>query len=321
MSPGKARTPHVESSAGAKIVAVLGPTASGKSELALELAEAFNGEIITTDSLQVYRYLDIGTAKPGRAQRSRAPHHLLDQVDPDQHYSAATYATDSAAIVARLHAAGRLPILCGGTGLYFRAILFGLAEVPDIPVEVRKRVAALHAGEGQPGCRAELERLDPPGATALHPNDSARTLRALEVLLATGKPLRVYLRRKPPPLRAANVISVGLDWERAALYERINRRVVQMLEAGWVEEVRGILARGYGPALKPLQSIGYREIVALLQGRREQAGLAEDIAQRTRHYAKRQLTWFRKHPGIFWAAADQRGKIQEQVQKFLISGK
>lgn len=316
MSPGESPNPP---SAGS-IVAVVGPTASGKSELALELAEAFNGEIITTDSLQVYRHLDIGTAKPTRKQQARAPHHLLDRVNPDEPYSAAAYAADGAATIAKLHGAGRLPILCGGTGLYFRALLFGLAEVPDIPAKVRKQVAGLQAAQGQAGCRAELERLDPPGSAALHPNDSARTMRALEVLLATGKPLRVYQRRKPPPLRAGNVLSVGPAWERAALYGRINRRVGQMLEAGWVDEVRDILEMGYTLDLKPLQSIGYREIGELLQSKREHAGLAGDIAQRTRHYAKRQLTWFRKHPGVFWAEMEDRQKIHERVQIFLKTG-
>lgn len=317
--PSSRASPATPSNGG--IVAVIGPTASGKSELALQLAEAFNGEIITTDSLQVYRHLDIGTAKPDKAQQARAPHHLLDRVAPDQPYSAADYAADGAAIIAKLHDAGRLPILCGGTGLYFRALLFGLAEVPDIPAGVRNQVMALRDGGGQAACRAELERLDPTGAKALHPNDSARTMRALEVLLATGKPLRIYQRKQPPPLRAGNVLSVGLARERAELYGRINRRVDQMLEMGWVEEVRGIFGMGYSPTLKPLQSIGYREIGDLLQGKRDQAGLAADISQRTRHYAKRQLTWFRKHPGTFWAGPEEFGKITGKVQIFLKTGK
>jgi tRNA dimethylallyltransferase len=317
--PSSATSPSEQPSG--KIVAVIGATASGKSELALKLAETFNGEIITTDSLQVYRHLDIGTAKPDKAQQARAPHHLLDRVKPDQPYSAAAYAADGAAIIAKLQGAGRLPILCGGTGLYFRALLFGLAEVPEIPAEVRSQVMALRNTGGQAACRAELERLDPPGAVALHPNDSARTMRALEVLLATGKPLRIYQRKKPPPLRAGNVLSVGLARERVELYGRINRRVDQMLEMGWVEEVRDIFGMGYSPALKPLQSIGYREIGELLQGHRNEDGLAADISQRTRHYAKRQLTWFRKHPGTFWAGPEDLGKITRRVQIFLKTGK
>ena len=305
---------------GGPIVAVVGPTASGKSELALRLAETLGGEIITTDSLQVYRHLDIGTAKPTAEQRARVAHHLLDRVNPDESYSAARYAADGAAVISRLHEAGRLPVLCGGTGLYLRALLFGLAEVPEIPPEVRARVTALHAAQGQAACRAELERLDPAGAAGLHPNDSARTLRALEVLLATGTPLRVFQRKKPPPLRAANVISVGIAWERAELYARIDRRVEEMLEQGWVAEVERLLGMGYGPQLKPMQSIGYREIASLLQGEREEGGLAADIAQRTRHYAKRQLTWFRKHPGVHWGAPREEAGIREWVENFLKTG-
>ncbi len=298
-------------------IAVVGPTASGKSGLALRLAEEFGAEIISTDSLQVYRQLDIGTAKPSPEIRARAPHHLLDMVEPDQSYSAGSYVNDSSAILERLRAEGKPAVLCGGTGLYFRALLFGLAEVPPIPAEVRRRVIARREAEGTAACHAELNRLDPDGGAALHPSDSARVMRALEVLLTTGKPLRDFQRQRPFRESAAHLLSVGLRWERSTLYERINGRVGEMLETGWIEEVRRVLARGYSPQLKPLRAIGYREICELLGGQRDEKGLAEDIAQRTRHYAKRQITWFRRHPDVFWCKPGEESLIFARAEEFL----
>jgi tRNA dimethylallyltransferase len=305
---------------GQRRIAVVGPTASGKSELAVTLAARMGGEIISTDSLQVYRHLDIGTAKPTPQQRARAPHHLLDMVNPDESYSAGRYVADGTAVLARLHREHKPALLCGGTGLYFRALLLGLAEVPPIPPEVRERVLALHAEHGLAACRTELERLDPQGAAALRPADTARTLRALEVILATGRPLREFQRRKPFRAKAENLLSVGIGWDRAALYERINRRTREMLEQGWIEEVRRVQAMGYGPELKPMRAIGYKEICALLAGQAEEEGLADRIAQRTRRYAKRQLTWFRNQQDVFWRAPGEEGQIVERVEFFLKTG-
>ncbi len=301
-------------------VAIVGPTASGKSALAMRLAETFGGEIITTDSLQVYRRLDIGTAKPSAGMRARVPHHLVDVVEPDGAYSAGRYVADGGAVLERLAQAGKPALLCGGTGLYFRALLFGLAQIPAVPAEVRARVLAQHESQGLPACREALEKLDPEGAAALHPNDAARILRALEVVLATGRPLRVFQRREPFRLQNESLLSVGIHWERADLYARINRRVAEMLERGWIEEVRGILEMGYDPMLKPLRSIGYKEIAALLLGSGARDGLAPEIAQRTRRYAKRQLTWFRKHPDVFWCEPGGEDKVVRRVEFFLKTG-
>ncbi|MBI3992202.1 MAG: tRNA (adenosine(37)-N6)-dimethylallyltransferase MiaA [Candidatus Lambdaproteobacteria bacterium] len=300
-----------------KLIAVVGPTASGKSELALMLAEALGGEIVNTDAMQVYRGLDIGTAKPDAALRARVRHHLLDVVAPDEEYSAGHYLADARRIIADLRARGRVPILCGGTGLYFRALLFGMADIPPVPPAVRDRVAALLAEQGLAAAHAHLAQVDPQAAARIHPNDPSRIARALEVFQATGRPLSDFHAAQPFHEAAPGVLSVACRWERATLYARIDARVKRMLAGGWVDEVRRLLSAGYGPQLKPLRSIGYREIAALLLGQRDEARLAEDIARRTRHYAKRQLTWFNKHPDIQWAPPGDEHSLLAAAMAFL----
>lgn len=303
-----------------RMIAVTGPTAGGKSELAITLAERLGGEIISTDSLQVYRHLDIGTAKPTPAMRARVPHHLIDLVNPDEEFSAGSFVTESSAVIARLRRAGGVPVLCGGTGLYLRALLLGLADIPPVPADIRARVREMLAERGAPECHGELAKADPESAGRLHPNDSSRIGRALEVFYSTGRTIGSFRGDQPTGGWASNVLSVGYRWEREELYARINRRVAAMLENGWEEEVRGILAMGYAPQLKPLRSIGYREIAELLLGARERGKLAEDIARRTRHFAKRQITWFRKHPAIFRTEPEQPQKIVERAEIFLKTG-
>jgi tRNA dimethylallyltransferase len=307
-------------SRGAAIIAVVGPTASGKSALALALAERFGGEIVSTDSLQVYRYLDIGTAKPTREERERVPHHLIDVVEPDQTFSAGAYVEAARAVLADLERRGRVPILCGGTGLYFRALLRGIAAIPAIRKEVREAVQARAERDGLAAAYAELRRADPITAARLHPNDSQRILRALEVFHSSGRPLSGYVGEAPFGAAPGRLISVGIAWERALLIERINERVRAMLAGGWVDEVRGILKQGFRPELKPLQSIGYREIVEHLTDRRGAETLEAEIATRTRQYAKRQGTWFRADPSIVWAAPDQQRELMTRAETFLEQG-
>jgi tRNA dimethylallyltransferase len=283
-----------------RAIAVVGPTGSGKTALAVRLAERLGGEIVGTDSLQVYRGLDIGTAKPSAEERARAAHHLIDMVAPDEPFSAGAYVDAALPVLRRLAAERKPAILCGGTGLYFRALTQGLAPVPPVPPDVRRQVTARAARDGTPVLHAELARLDPAAAARLHPNDTARVSRALEVVLATGVPLSRYREAEaaPPPLGA--VLHIGLDWERAELYGRLERRTVDMLRRGWIEEVRAVLALGYAPDCKPLRAIGYREIVEHLRGGRDAGTLADEIARRTRNYAKRQLTWFRHQARVEW---------------------
>lgn len=302
------------------IIAVVGPTASGKSDLALEIAKHFGGEVLSTDSMQVYQYLDIGTAKPDAAMQREVPHHLIDVVKPDGVYSAGAFVSDAGKKLTQLKEQGKLPVFCGGSGLYFRALFSGMADIPPVPEEIQAGVRALLEAKGVSAVREELKKVDPAGAAKLNPNDSQRNMRALEVWQATGKPLAHFQETQPFKQVGSHVWMVGFGWERSALYERINKRVQVMLDAGWAEEVKGILDRGYDPNIKPLQGIGYREIVELVQGKRNLTGLAEAIAQRTRQYAKRQLTWFRNQGAYSWFSPKAEKEVIEKVEIFLQTG-
>ena len=311
----------------ARCLAVVGPTGSGKSELAIRLAERFGGEILNTDSLQVYSGLDIGTAKPEAAERARVPHHLLDLAAPDQPFSAGDFVREARRVLAELAARERVAILCGGTGLYFRALLQGISDIPPVPQAVRAEVAARLKRLGAPALHAELSRADPDAAARIHPHDAQRIARALEVYAATGRRLSAFQAAQPfravpgltepGPTQARQVLSVGCFWERAELYRRLDARVERMLERGLIEEARALLARGYGAELKPLRSIGYLEAVAHVQGRLPLAAVAPAIQLRTRHYAKRQTTWFKRHPDIFWAAPGDFAAVERRVREWL----
>ncbi|MBI4081244.1 MAG: tRNA (adenosine(37)-N6)-dimethylallyltransferase MiaA [Candidatus Lambdaproteobacteria bacterium] len=302
------------------LLAVVGATASGKSALALTLAEGLGGEIVSLDSMQVYRHLDIGTAKPSAAERARVPHHLLDIVEPDQPFSAGAYRRAAVEALAAIRGRGRVPILCGGTGLYLQALLGGLAEIPPVPGDVCARVQALLERLGPAECHRELARRDPVAAARIHPHDPARIGRALEVHLATNRPLSAFQRQQlfaPPP---PELLLLEVRWPRAELYGRIDRRVEAMLAAGWVAEVNRVLALGFSPRLKPLRAIGYREIVEYVEGRRGADTLAGTIAGRTRHYAKRQGTWFRRQPGIRWVEPGDARALFALAEKHLKIG-
>lgn len=300
-----------------RCLAVVGPTGSGKSELAIRLAERFHGEILNTDSLQIYRHLDIGTAKPEPAERARVPHHLLDIADPDESFSAGDYVRAARAILTDLAARRCLPVLCGGTGLYFRALLQGISDIPDVPPEVRNEVAGRMAAEGAPALHRLLAQVDPAAARRIHPNDRQRIARALEVFKASGRPLSEYQAAQPFAGAAPAVLSVGVAWERAELYRRLDARAERMPERGLIDEVRGILARGIPSDVKPLRSIGYLEAVQHLQGKLALAEVVPAIQLRTRHYAKRQITWFKRHPGVAWFSPDDWAGIERKASEFL----
>ncbi len=282
------------------VLAIVGATATGKSALALRLAERLDGELVNADALQVYRGFDIGTAKPSPADRRRVRHHLLDILEPQQRFSAGEFVRLARRAVADILERGRQPVVVGGSGLYLRALFEGIREIPPIDPAVRRALRRRLAGEGPDGLRAELRRVDPETAERLAVGDSQRLLRALEVAVSTGKPLSLWLAEKPfgeVPLAA---VRVGLTLPRALLYDRISARIEQMVRDGWVEEVSGLLARGSKLSDPAFQAIGYRQLASYLAGESTLAEAIESTQRATRRFAKRQQTWFRREKGVRW---------------------
>jgi len=279
-------------------VLLMGPTASGKTGVAVELAARFPLEIVSVDSAQIYRDMDIGTAKPGPELRRRAPHHLIDILDPTQRYSAARFVEDAAALMAEITARGRVPLLAGGTMLYFKALREGLSSLPPADANVRLVIDAMAADSGWPALHQELSRIDPDTAQRLEPGDAQRIQRALEVFYLTGEPLSAHLARgrsAAPPYR---LVAVGLEpGDRTALHERIAARFETMLELGLIGEVRGLRETyDLNPSLPAMRAVGYRQVWQYLDGEIGLAGLREMGMAATRQLAKRQLTWLRAMP-------------------------
>jgi len=285
------------------VLSIVGPTATGKSALALDLAEPLGGEIINADALQVYRGFDIGTAKPGPEERRRVAHHLLDILDPGEPFSAGEFARRAREVIAEIRGRRRLPILVGGSGLYLRALIEGISPIPPVDPRLRERLRARLASEGLEELRAELLVLDPESAERLAPADSQRLLRALEVALGTGRPLSAWIRERPVGGGGIDAVWIGLTLPRALLYDRIAVRVERMLAAGWVDEVRRLLAVGSSPSLPAFQAIGYRQLAGHIGGEVTLEEATERIVRATRQYAKRQMTWFRRQSGIEWFPA------------------
>lgn len=283
------------------LVIILGPTASGKTALSLFLAQRFHGEIVNCDSVAVYREFEIGTAKPSPAERALVPHHLLDIADPMQAFTAGDYARLARRALADISSRGHLPIVVGGTGLYLRALLDGLFEGPPRSEELRERLR-LRAAERGPGyLHRILSRLDRTAALKIHPNDDAKVIRALEVRIVTGRPMTELWKQGRDPLTGFRTLRIGLNPDRAALYERINQRAAAMFEHGLVAETEK-LSRRYGPAdsLFPLGSLGYKQAMQLLAGDVSLAEAIQLAQQGHRNYAKRQMTWFRREPDVLW---------------------
>ncbi|MCA9522482.1 MAG: tRNA (adenosine(37)-N6)-dimethylallyltransferase MiaA [Myxococcales bacterium] len=285
---------------GGPLLVIAGPTATGKSQFALQLARGRPIEIVGADSVQVYRGLDIGSGKVGAAEREGVPHHLIDVVEPDRPFTAGDYERCAVEAVAAIHRRGRLPLVVGGTGLYLRALLYGLSEMPSVSDAVRDGLRRELERRGLPALRAELELVDPDWARRIDSNDRQRTLRGLEVYRATGEPLSALQARDRPTTIRYDALVLGLDVETKALQSAIERRVDEMLAAGLVEEVRGLLDRGFDPSLKSMQSLGYRQICEHLAGRCDLAAARSAIVREHQRYAKRQRTWFRKVSGLQW---------------------
>jgi tRNA dimethylallyltransferase len=282
------------------LVAIIGPTASGKTSLAMWLARRFGGEILACDSTQVYRGFDIGTAKPTPEERGAVPHHMLDLVEPGAVFTAGEYRLRAIGVLEDLRRRSRVPILTVGTGLYLRALLEGLADAPARSEELRARLEARADARTLQYLHRILRRLDTVAAARIAPRDRPKLIRAIEVCLLTGRPITEVHQAGRASLEGYAPIKIGLQPPRVALYDRIERRVRAMLERGWLEEVARLIRSGVPPDAKPFDFIGYSELRAYLDGTITLAAATKAICQATRRYAKRQLTWFRKEPLVHW---------------------
>ena len=295
------------------VLTIVGPTASGKTRLAVELARRFDGEVVSCDSMQIYRHMDIGTAKPTAEEMGGIPHHMLDVADPDENYSAARYVEQASACVDDILARGKLPVIAGGTGLYRDALLAG-RTFAAFSGKYRQQLQQ-RAREGElPALYEQLRRIDPDRADKLHPADEKRILRALEIWYETGKTMTEHdeeSRRIPPRY---NAVSIGLTFaNREDMWQRIDRRVDEMMAAGLEAEVRALLAEGIPSACTAMQAIGYKEMVSALEEGRSPSEAAEEIKLRSRQYAKRQLTWFRRDPSIHWFCWENTPVFEEAI--------
>lgn len=284
----------------APMVVIVGLTASGKSALGIRLAQELGGEVLACDSTQVYRHFDIGTAKVPPAEQQGIAHHLTDLCEPQEIFTAGDYRRRAIAVLDDLRARRKLPVLTVGTGLYLRALLEGLADAPARSEELRQRLRRRALLRGPAYLHRLLARLDAEAAARIAPRDEPKMIRAIEVCILAGKPISEVHRAGRVPLEGWAPFKIGLNPPRTALYERIHQRVHAMLAAGWLEEVQRLVAAGIPAAAKPFQFIGYRELRAHLEGKCSLEETIAAIQQATRHYAKRQLTWFRREPAVHW---------------------
>jgi len=299
------------------VIVICGPTASGKTSVAIELAAVFNGEIIGADSMQVYRYMDIGTAKPLASEQSRVPHHMIDIVDPDQPFDAQKYAKMAREKIMELVSQDSVPFVVGGTGLYIKALVHGLFKARSANRDVRRRLQEKAETHGIEFLHKLLGRLDPESAKRIHPGDTYRIIRALETYETTGKTISAYHRAHRFQDTPFKVLKIGLHLDREQLYGRINRRVDAMIEAGFVDEVNDLLGRGYAPDLKSMQALGYRHLIDFIAKRLPWDETLLTLKRDTRRYAKRQLTWFKADPEIAWYTPGQLDDIRRTIKKFL----
>jgi len=281
------------------LVVILGPTGSGKTALSLALAERFAGEIVNCDSVAMYREFEIGTAKPSLGERQRVPHHLFDYVAPSGHVTAGEYARQGREVLSEVRGRGRLPIVVGGTGLYLRALLEGLFPGPQRSEQLRARLREITERRGAAYVHKILVRLDPAAAEKIHVNDMPKVVRAIEVCLASRQKMTELWRKGRDPLQGFRIFRLGLDPERAALYERINLRAREMFDQGLIEETKNLLEK-HGAATWPLASLGYKQALGFLADELSREQAIETAQQAHRNYAKRQMTWFRQEANVHW---------------------
>jgi tRNA dimethylallyltransferase len=299
-----------------KVIVITGPTASGKSALAVELALYLGGEIVNGDSMQVYRGMDVGTAKPTIAERRGIPHHLLDVVNPDEDFDAAKYRFLAVPLLQDLTSRGKTNFVVGGTGLYIKTLLGGLLDCPPADSGLRKELGRIWDEQGSMPLYEKLKTLDPESALRIHPNDRLRIVRALEIFHLTRERPSSLIRKhgfRDSPFEA---LKICMEVNRKELYERINQRSLGMIEGGLVKETEGLLKKGYSPDLKPMKSLGYRHVVKFLEGACTLDEATYELQRDTRRYAKRQLTWFGADPEMVWIKPEDIDGIIRKIQAF-----
>ena len=299
-----------------KVIVICGPTGVGKTAVGIQLAEKFDGEIISADSMQIYRYMDIGTAKPTADEQSRISHHMVDIVDPDEDFDAVRFAKIAREKVMQLYQRGVTPLVVGGTGLYIKALLQGLFQSDPVDPEIRERLKKEAAEFGSSALYDRLKQIDPDTADRLHPNDSYRITRALETIESTGRSISEHQQAHEFTDEPFNTLKIGLQMDRQKLYERIDKRVDMMIEEGLVDEVKKLLAMSYSADLKSMQSIGYRHMVEFLAERLPWDECVRTLKRDTRRFAKRQFTWFGADQQIQWYEPDQLNEIVRLVEGF-----
>ena len=302
---------------GLPVVFLIGPTAIGKSRVAIHVAKVLGTEILTADSTQVYRGMDIGTDKPTPAERDGVPHQLIDLVEPDEPFNVGLYRRLALQEIARLHAQGRVPLVVGGTGLYVRALAYGLWEGPPADWDLRRQLLEEEAAHGSGHLWRRLAQADPVLAATLHARDRNKIVRALEVAIRTGVPLSEWHDRHQFRERPFPSVMIGLTMDRLALYRRIDARVLREIDDGLVEETRSLLARGYDESLGSMKALGYRQMTGYLKGRYGWEEAVRRLQRDTRHFAKRQLTWFRSDPALTWLAITEQDSAGQVAQRIL----
>lgn len=300
-----------------KVIVLCGPTASGKSSLGIELAVRFSAEIVNVDSMQVYRGLDIGTAKPAADERRLIPHHLLDLVDPHEPFNAAIFRQNALPVIAEISSRAKVPLLVGGTGLYIKTLLGGLMACPPLNRELRNSLQQDCREHGSVALHERLQILDPRAAGNIHPRDQVRIIRALEIIQLTGVPFSTQVQAHHFQESPFHYLKIYLDLDRTQLYQRINQRCLDMAAKGLLQETQGLLEKGYSPALKSLKSIGYRHMIQYLQNRSSWDQAMLDFQADTRRYAKRQITWFRADPEVVRCHPEQKDAIFNLMHEFL----
>lgn len=300
-----------------KIITICGPTGVGKTNLAIAIARQFNGEIIGADSMQIYKYMNIGTAKPDPDELKMAPHHLVDFLDPKQTFDAGQYASQAGEIIESLHTQGKLPIVAGGTGLYIRALLYGLFRAQPACETTLAELTRILKEKGSRFLHDQLKACDPAAAQRIHPHDSFRLIRALEVFHTTGQP--ISRKQKAHDFKTARYqsLTLGLHMDRKQLYQRIDNRVDAMISQGLLHEVNGLVEKGYSLDLKSMQAIGYRHMAMFLKGEADFEETIQLFKRDTRRYAKRQFTWFNREPGLIWIDPSQIDQALDLVKDFL----